>query len=65
MEGNVDPDVRGARRQLETAAGVFLDLGEEEFANTLAIAMSLPELPLHPCFDQGGLLEWLQEGTNS
>ena|GEM_PF-1376390 len=30
------------------AAGVFLDLSEEEFANAFAIAMSLPELPLHP-----------------
>jgi len=30
------------------AAGVFLDLNEEEFADAFAIALTLPELPLHP-----------------
>jgi 2-methylcitrate dehydratase PrpD len=30
------------------AAGVFLNLNEEEFADAFAIALTLPELPLHP-----------------
>jgi 2-methylcitrate dehydratase PrpD len=30
------------------AAGVFLDLSEAEFANAFAIALTLPDLPLHP-----------------
>lgn len=30
------------------AAGVFLGLSEEEFANAFAIAMTVPEQPLHP-----------------
>lgn len=30
------------------AAGVFLDLSEQEFANAFAIALTLPDLPLHP-----------------
>lgn len=30
------------------AAGVFLDLTEQEFANAFAIALTLPDLPLHP-----------------
>jgi 2-methylcitrate dehydratase PrpD len=30
------------------AAGVFLDLNEAEFADAFAIALTLPDLPLHP-----------------
>jgi 2-methylcitrate dehydratase PrpD len=30
------------------AAGVFLDLTEAEFANAFSIALTLPDLPLHP-----------------
>jgi 2-methylcitrate dehydratase PrpD len=30
------------------AAGVYLGLSEQEFADALAIAMTLPDLPLHP-----------------
>lgn len=56
---------RGRERETLTAADLIGDLRSKSGAVRGLPGSEGWAARLRPCFDQGGLLEWLQEGTNS